>query len=451
MDNTVQTINDVDNIEIARSFQCEPLKLKNNVQVKNNDFTVVSQNIRSIYRNFDDFLVTLSCFSFAVDVIVLTECRIDNDKILPTIPNYNMYYTKHRLNQNDGVVVYVKDTLKHKIKEIRLTEASCLELDILNNKVLCIYRSPSNTNAENFVNSLGAHLDSIHESNKNIIITGDININISLKTEEPPLERKNRLHYLDTLAMHGVLAGHTIPTREKNCLDHFMIKINKIKTMATIAVLPTSTTDHYTILMFLSKVKFQPIVNKTKIKINYEEALTQLKNKNLSKLLHCEDPDVVINGLIHALTMTIKENTIITSIPKRKRIIKPWITPGLLRCIRNRNELQMQSKRNPFNELIKITYIRYRNFCNNLLRKLKRNYEKELLANSVKNNKLLWKNIKHITYTNKSNSANPELLNIKSSPTQAADFVNECFVNIGKHLAQKIQPDPLKSSDYLKN
>lgn len=168
MDNTVQTINDVDNIEIARSFQCEPLKLKNNVQVKNNDFTVVSQNIRSIYRNFDDFLVTLSCFSFAVDVIVLTECRIDNDKILPTIPNYNMYYTKHRLNQNDGVVVYVKDTLKHKIKEIRLTEASCLELDILNNKVLCIYRSPSNTNAENFVNSLGAHLDSIHESNKTL-------------------------------------------------------------------------------------------------------------------------------------------------------------------------------------------------------------------------------------------------------------------------------------------
>lgn len=78
MDSTSQTVYEIDNIEIARSFQCEAMKLKNYLQVKNNDFTIISQNIRSIYRNFDDFLLTLSSLSFDVDVIVLTECHYYN-------------------------------------------------------------------------------------------------------------------------------------------------------------------------------------------------------------------------------------------------------------------------------------------------------------------------------------------------------------------------------------
>lgn len=40
--------------------------------------------------------------------------------------------------------------------------------------------------------------------------------------------------------------------------------------------------------------------------------------------------------------------------------------------------MQKTLRRDPSNEILKITFNRYRNYCNNLLKKLKRKYQKEL-------------------------------------------------------------------------
>lgn len=450
MGDTIQTIDDLDVLEVAHSFECEVSELKNRITVGKNDFSMISQNIRSIYKNLDDFFLSIPNLAYDTDVIILTECRIDYNKPMPQLANYQSYFTKSQLNQNDGVILYVKSTLKHKVNEIKLAQSSCLKLNILNTTILCIYRSPSNLNAESFINSLSNHLDTLN-SEKTIIIAGDININIKLKPIEPLYEQRNRISYLNMLSVHGILAGHTIPTREKNCLDHFMLKINKKELRATIAVLHTSTTDHFTTFLTIAKIKDHVTAYKTRSTINYEAALMDLKTVNLSELLCCDNPNLVINDLMSALMKTIKENTIITNVPKKDRNIKPWITPGILRCIRNRNKLQKKVKVEPYNDINKITYIRYRNYCNNLIKKLKRKYERELLDKSVNNNKLMWKTIKNITYTRKINDANSELLSLKSSPTASADYVNDFFANIGKQIAQQIQPCTEEWNAYLRN
>lgn len=444
-------MNEIDSFEVARSFACDVGELKNNIQVNKSDLTIISQNIRSIYHNFDDFLLTLSCLTFETDVIILSECRISSHKPIPQIPNYDSYYTQCQLNQNDGVVVYIKNHLQHKIKEIKLCEASCLQLDILNNTVFCIYRSPSNTNADSFIDSLSSHLDALSSTKKGIIVAGDININIRLKPTELPYERKNRINYTNMLAIHGILAGHVLPTREINCLDHFMIKINKLKFKASIAVLHSSITDHCTTFLSISKVKNNTAVNKTKTTVNFEKALEDLKNKNLSELLHSDDPSMIIDSLIYKITETIKSNTVITTIPKKFRIIKPWITPGILRCIQNRNKLQKEVRSQPYNEVKKITYMRYRNYCNKLIKKLKRNYERELIRKTMHNNRQLWKNIKNITYTNNKKSTNAELLNLKKTPIESANFANDYFANIGKKLAQGYVFTNNDTSTYLQS
>lgn len=214
----------------------------------------MSQNIRSIYCNFDDFVITLSSLSFPVDIVVLTECRLSSNKPLPQLINYNSYYTTRQLNQNDGVVVYIKKSLHPKVKEISLINAFCLQIDVLNSTIMCIYRSPSITNSESFVNSLCQHLDTLSMQNS-IIITEDININITPKCTETTYEYNNRTNYLNKLSAYGILAGHTLPTRENNCLDHFMLKINKNKFSAFIAVFPTTITDHFTTFLTLCKSK----------------------------------------------------------------------------------------------------------------------------------------------------------------------------------------------------
>lgn len=451
MSDTIYTLNEIDNLEIARAFECDPNQLDRHLHVSRNDLTIISQNIRSIYCNFDDFLLTLTTLKFEVDVIILTECRLDFNKPIPILPNYHSYSTKHQLNQNDGVVVFVKSTLRHKVQEIKITHGSCIQLDILNNTILCIYRSPSNSNSEMFLNSLCSHIETL-QTKKGIIIAGDININIATKQTESYQEKRNRTLYLDTLSSYGILAAHTIPTRGINCLDHFMIRINKIKVLATIAVMHTSITDHLTTLLTISKLKKQFTVDKTRTKINFEEALESLKNKNLAELLFYEDPTKLLDLLILKLTESIQENTVICKVPKKYRTIKPWITKGILRCIQNRNKLQKQARSEPHNNIIKITYIRYRNFCNKLIKKLKRNYEKELLTKTIHNNRLLWKNVSKITYSNKVPSIPAELLNIKATPAESVNFVNNYFSNIGKDLAQQIIPNHTDAQrSYLDN
>lgn len=332
----------------------------------------------------------------------------------------------------------LKKTLKHKVTEIKLHQASCLQINVLNSVVLCIYRSPSNPNTDQFIESLSSHLESIPTHNS-IIVTGDININIRPKPQESPQQYRSRMNYLDMLASYGILAGHALPTRIHSCLDHFMLKINKIKYKAMIAVMHTSTTDHFTTLLSISKLKNLPNHNKNKQTINFEAALIYLQNKNLAELLYCDNPTLVTNNLIDKLIESLRNNTSVTPIPCSKRIIQPWVSPGILRCIRNRNRLQKNVRKDPHNETLRITYRRYRNYCNKLIKNIKRKYDRDNIIKSLNNNKLLWNNIKNITYTKKSQNSNSELLHIKSSPAESANFLNNYFANIGSQLANNIK------------
>ncbi|KAG7313027.1 hypothetical protein JYU34_000107 [Plutella xylostella] len=434
MDSVLSNMNEIDSVKIAHAFTCDIDKLNKHILVKNSNLTIISQNIRSIYANFDDLQLTLASLDFNVDILVLTECRLSENTI-PKLDNYTSYYTTHHLNQNDGVVIYINSQLTATVKEVKLVQASCLQVELKNMTVLGIYRSPSNKNADLFINSLSSQLDTI-KSNKNIIITGDININIIPKQVEDTYERNNRINYLDILSVHGLLPGHQIPTREKNCLDHFMLKIDNTAFSAKIAVLNTTITDHAMIFLNLSNCK-PPICNtKTKTVLNFPEALNTLKNQNIGNLLFSDNPNFIVEQLINKINISVNDNTKLINIPKSKRTLKPWMSPGILRCIKNRNRMQKNLKKDKNNEILDITYKRYRNFCNNLIKKIKRKYDRDKLAASSKCSKALWKNIKNITHLTKDKNNNEHLLKIKQTPIESINYVNDFFSSIGKSLAE---------------
>lgn len=337
MDSEIQTGNVLDNLNLANSFECNIEELQEKVQHKVCNLTIVSQNIRSIYSNIDDFQVTMTELNFDIDILVLTECRIQLNKPIPNIINYNSFHTKNRLNQNDGVTTYIKNSHAAKVKEIILENASCIEISLHDLVILCIYRSPSINNADNFINSLSKHLYTI-KSYEKIVLVGDININIIQKETEVNWERNNRLKYLSELSIHGILPGHYIPTRGNSCLDHIMLKMKTLKTTATIAVLHTTITDHLMVFLSLSKSSSSQCY-KTKIITDYKNSLLSLM-QYLKEFNFSGTPDIITDNLILNIQKSLKDNTKISSIPKCKRIIKPWITPGILRCIRNRNKMQ---------------------------------------------------------------------------------------------------------------
>ena len=105
--------------------------------------------------------------------------------------------------------------------------------------------------------------------------------------------------------------------------------------------------------------------------------------------------------------------------------------------MQNRDKLHKKAKSAPESATLRITYKRYRNFCNNILKKVKDAYEKEQLKSAQNNNKELWKAIKHITNTTKTTQHPKELLTLSNSPEQSLHEANTHFINVGSSLAEK--------------
>lgn len=445
MANTLHSIitADLDEFEIAKSYKCLPSDCSNYLVGSTNHIKILHINIRSINKNFDEILVLIDLLNVTCDVLVLTECWLSKVVNLPVLNGYKSHFTKRTANQNDGIVIYVRDDISCTIKEPSFLNGNCLTCEISNKLAfVAIYRSPSyNTRAEfdNFLNSIDNILLSLRNY-KNVCLIGDTNIDIRpISIEERATE------YLTLNAMHGLLPAHQIPTRINSCIDHVMLKTDKT---ATVLVIDSHITDHLPILLAINNVQLsRKSVPASKIpKIDYTNLTSHIEAQDFSDVLNASDPNIASDTLTALINTALIDHTKIVTIPKKNRVIRPWITPGLLRCIRHRDKLHKKARKSPDNLIIQTTYKRYRNYCNNLLKKLKRLHEQTELHKAKNDPKRLWNKIKEITYTNKQKSPPYELLSTVSDKSDAANLVCNYFANIGQKLASVIstaaQPSP---------
>lgn len=424
---------DIDNINVSNPHalsepeDCKLYLKKDNIC----NLSVISMNIRSINKNIMEFEVYLDRFDHQFDVVVLTECWLQVVNFPPNLTNYITHYTKLTTNQNDGVVVYVRDTLQNVyVLEPRLKDASCLVLKQGHNfSLIALYRSPS-YNPTNFLDSLHNLLLDMKDT-PNIAIIGDININII----ESVLD-KHASEYLTLLAAHGLLPGHTYPTRGTNCIDHCMIKA---KTSPVVIQLPATITDHCPIIaQFYSQDRIKNITDKSYKQCDYQGVCRDLLNIDWSKHLDMTDVNGATDSFLKILSSIIEKYTVVKNIPRSRRNKKPWITPGLIRCMRKRDKLHLKSRKEPNNNEVKDIYTKYRNTCNNLLKRLKRIYERSEFKKCSKDYKKTWQNIKRVcNFANKRNQAE-ELLKLEPDNLKSLNKVNNYFINVGSNLANEI-------------
>lgn len=399
-------------------------------------------NVRSINKNFTALELLLYRLGFQCDVIILTECWIENNKQFPSMTNYNKAFTNNCINQNGGVIVYSKSGIDIIIEEPNFLEANCLLLRIgANVAVIALYRSPSFSKVDTFLDSLDTVLTNIKQF-QTISVIGDLNIDIrELNTDG------RSANYLELLASHGLIPSHTFPTRDNKCLDHIMLKS---KSQCNTVVLDTYITDHRPVILNVvnkSANHFSP--KKLTPRIDFIKIGQKIKLLEFSDVMESLDPNVATSLLMYKLMDIVKSSTRLFKVPHSQRIIKPWITPGILRCIRTRDRMHSNLKENPNNKTLIITYSRYRNFCTNLLKKLKVNYHKRELQENKNNIKKTWETIKKITYTTKQKNTSEALLRIKNNPADSVNMVNKYFANVGKTLAAKIRVDHSRNAENI--
>lgn len=102
--------------------------------------------------------------------------------------------------------------------------------------------------------------------------------------------------------------------------------------------------------------------------------------------------------------------------------------------MRNRDKLHQKAKKNPQNQDITTTYKCYRNFCNELLKTTKREYEAEMNKSAKIDSKTLWNTIQKITHTKKNKDGALPLIDNRD-PLSSTNHINYFFVNIGKSIA----------------
>ncbi|KAL4721597.1 hypothetical protein ACJJTC_012412 [Scirpophaga incertulas] len=116
---------DIDQISVGDSILVGDL---NSLQVYstkfNNSLKILVQNIRSLNKNFTDFEVFLARCKVNYDVIVLTECWLQYNNNVPELESFRHFSTTRYLNQNSGVVVYVRENLNAQFSIIAITSAA---------------------------------------------------------------------------------------------------------------------------------------------------------------------------------------------------------------------------------------------------------------------------------------------------------------------------------------
>lgn len=428
MDDNVS--NELDQLIGSDVFCCDPEDCIKYVSKIPNILCYLTQNIRSINCNFRGLEVLLQRLSINCDIIILTECWLSELSILPHLTGYVCHATKQNHIQNDGVVIYAHANLNIKVEEPLVQGCNCLILKIgTHTALVCIYRSPSYrtlVSFNSFINEVLSQLSGF----RNVLLLGDINIDI----REEYLDCGSR-EYLNICASHGMIPAHHNSTHSRGgCLDHVIIKS---KSLVTTFICNTSITDHSAVLTCVSSNIKRRRVEFCRTILNYDQIRKDLEVKINPKIIFDNfDVNFLTEYLINIIQHSIQRNSKVVRLPRRKRPLKPWITPGIVRCIRNRDRLHKKYRNAPNDVVTKVSYLRYRNFCNNLLKKLKRQYERNELLKANKNNKKLWHAIKNITNTGKTKSSSCDLLTDSSDNiTTSLNNFNDYFVNVGKSLA----------------
>ena len=220
-----------------------------------------SQSISSKFQNISLIIENLRLESnFSFSVICIQESWLSQNSVDATtfsIPNYKKPFDlPASCSKHGGLICYVHDSLEAEIVKryntSKLYEGLVIEISgrgIQPTLVANFYRPPkfnnNNLTIEEFTKEFSAVIIDLDKSNQNVLIAGDLNIDL-LKVNE----KEKYANFLDLMLEYGFFPKITMPTRfarkSASLIDQIYIK-NKHQTLtvAQSGILLSPTSDHF--------------------------------------------------------------------------------------------------------------------------------------------------------------------------------------------------------------
>lgn len=271
-----------------------------------------------------------------------------------------------------------------------------------------------------------------------LILAGDLNVNIlDLEGDESVAE------YQCFMSEHGFTPVITTITRPISftCLDHIYVKNLKHPTMSLGLVCQTVITDHYPVIAALNLNNYKSIkTDRYVVKRDYDAIKLDLSKTDWAFVCNSNDVNQAVHLFSKYFSDIINKYSRQCKVTRSKFNLKPWITPGLMRCMRHRDRLHQRARDDPHNKVLQITYKRYRNFVISRLRKVKSDFEERELTQNKNNPKQLWRSIGNICNLANNRKETSELLALEgcSNAQQSVELTNAHFCSVGQKLADHI-------------
>lgn len=236
--------------------------------------SILHHNIQHLPSRLDLLEIVLT--DLKPDIIALSEHKMTKEELeLLKISNYTTAsYFSRNLGRGGGVIILAHPNITAKcvdtpnIQPLLIEkEFECCLAEITTNRLSfllgCIYRSPNTSNLNTFFEHLEALLDILCKKFKNIVLTGDFNVDVLVKND-------SYHRFVNILSIYGMKYMVNFPTRvtehSKTAIDNFITNIDPNSLNVTGVV--TQISDHDGILMEL---------------LNYDVVNTSLIRKQVRK------------------------------------------------------------------------------------------------------------------------------------------------------------------------
>ena len=237
----------VDNFLSCESYEVEQFLDFSN-KFKNNKLTFLHLNINGCKSNFDEFNAFLSTLKYQYAIIALTETRlVENTDCNFELDGYNCInsYSKH------GLKIYYLKSLKVDLlsylnfndcfKETLFARIKC---PTLGNIIFGVVYRPHSSSIEQFNASFSSDILLKLNHADSIILTGDLNINLALTTNEVQNFTNLMLESGLFSAIDKVTRYNSLNPANSSIIDHFWCRL---RFPYYTYIIKTNISDHYII------------------------------------------------------------------------------------------------------------------------------------------------------------------------------------------------------------
>ena len=440
-------------------------------------YLLLNQNLQSFYAKQHLLEAFLGSISHSFHTLVLTEtwnqkkyinlCTLENFKGVHTyrdVPNRTA-----RGGPGGGVSIFTDPTI-YDLKKINTlsvcneTIETCVaklfrkDNASMEHFIVGVYR-PHTDSEENFTTALHEILSNPLLHNKNVIIAGDMNIDLLDHGDNYVNQyicMLNSLNYIQTVNKATRFPNGS-NWHNPSCLDH--IATNRL-TNYVAPIFFVDISDHCGSALRLKLDETPPTTNK-KHKVSFRltndqniaNFETKISQTNWDFLLDINDVNHQLSAFLCYINSTYRECfPLKTKYISDKRKNKPWITESTLAKIKMKSNYYKQY-RNGF--ITREENNRLKNRLNKEINQDKINYYKNFFANSKRNMKKSWNTLHSLLGTHNNNNSTNKIFGDASTNSDKLNIVNkfnDFFAGVGNSLADQM-PDslnpPIFPSDFI--